>query len=86
MLKLKLKRMGAPKKPYYRIVAIEDSKQRDGEYIDKIGAYDPTKKEALISFDEELTMSYLKKGAVPTDTVRNLLRKQGIWNKFKAAK
>ncbi|MDD5091982.1 MAG: 30S ribosomal protein S16 [Candidatus Wallbacteria bacterium] len=82
MLKLRLKRMGAPKKPFYRIVAIDDACRRNGRYIDKIGLYDPTKTNPLLEIDEAKVLDFLKQGAIPTETVKNLLQNSGIWKKY----
>lgn len=86
MLKLKLTRMGGKKKPFYRIVVVDSAKRRDGEYLDRVGLYDPTKKEKLIDINEEKALKYLNMGAIPTDTVKSLLRKKGIWSKFANSK
>lgn len=83
MIKIKLRRMGAPKKPFYRVVAVDDSVRRDGDYIENIGTYDPTSKNKDLTFKEDKVLSYLNQGAVPTETVKGLLKKQGIWKKFK---
>ena len=86
MVKLRLKRMGAKKVPFYRIVAADSRARRDGRDIETIGTYDPTKNPAIISIDEEKALYWLNKGAVPTDTVRNLLSKDGIIKKYQDAK
>ena len=82
MVKLRLKRMGAKKVPFYRIVAADSRAPRDGRDIETIGTYDPTKKPAIINIDEEKALNWLNKGAVPTDTVRNLLAKNGTMKKY----
>ena len=81
-VKLRLKRMGAKKRPFYRIVAADSRSPRDGKFIELIGTYDPIKEEAEIKIDEELAIKWLKTGAIPTDTVRDLFRKKGIMEKF----
>lgn len=86
MVKLRLKRMGSKRKPYYRIVAADSRSPRDGRIIEKIGSYDPTKNPAEIKVDAELAMKWLKDGAQPTDTVRNLLSTQGIMKQFHESK
>ncbi|MBP5280715.1 MAG: 30S ribosomal protein S16 [Erysipelotrichaceae bacterium] len=86
MVKLRLKRMGAKKVPFYRIVAADSRAPRDGRDIDTIGTYDPTKNPAIIKIDEETALNWLNKGAVPSDTVRGLLAKDGIMKKFNEAK
>jgi small subunit ribosomal protein S16 len=86
MVKLRLKRMGAKKVPFYRIVAADSRAPRDGRDIETIGTYDPTKKPAIINIDEEKALNWLNKGAVPSDTVRNILSQNGIMKKFTEAK
>ena len=85
-VKLRLKRIGAKGKPYYRIVAADSRRPRDGRFIDNIGTYNPLLEPAEIKIDEEMALNWLKKGAQPTDTVRNLLSKQGIMKKFHETK
>ncbi len=85
-VKLRLKRMGAKKQPFYRIVAADARSPRDGRFIEVIGTYNPLLNPAEIKIDEELAMKWLKTGATPTDTVRNLFKKQGIMKKFSTLK
>ena len=75
---LRLKRMGANKKPFYRIVATERSSPRDGRFIEEIGYYDPKKNPAVIKINEERALYWLKNGAKPSVTVKSLLKKQKI--------
>ena len=82
MVKLRLKRMGAKKVPFYRIVAADARARRDGRDIETVGTYDPTKQPAIVNIDEEKVLNWLNKGAVPTDTVRSLLSKNGTMKKF----
>lgn len=77
-VKLRLTRMGAKKTPFYRIVAIDSRKARDGQYLDNIGYYDATKNPAEIKIDSEKANYWLGVGAQPTDTVRGLFKKQEI--------
>ncbi|MBR4461789.1 MAG: 30S ribosomal protein S16 [Erysipelotrichaceae bacterium] len=86
MVKLRLKRMGAKKVPFYRIVAADSRARRDGRDIETLGTYDPTKQPAIVNIDEEKVLEWLNKGAVPTDTVRNLLSKNGTMKKFADSK
>ena len=79
-VKLRLKRMGAKKQPFYRIVAA------DSRFIETVGTYNSIKDPAEIKIDEELALKWLRNGAVPTDTVRNLLSKAGILKKFHESK
>ena len=81
-VKLRLRRMGAKKRPSYRIVAPDSRYQRDGRFIEVIGTYDPIKDNAGTKIDEEKTLEWLNKGAIPTDTVKNLLSEAGIMKKF----
>lgn len=81
-VKLRLKRMGAKKQPFYRIVAADARSPRDGRFIEVIGTYNSLTNPAEVKINEELTMKWLKNGATPTDTVRNILSKQGIMKKF----
>ncbi len=86
-VKLRLKRMGAKAKPFYRIVAADSRSPRDGRFIETVGTYNPVGKEAeQIKVNEELALKWLNAGAQPTDTVRNLLSKSGTWSKFKNKK
>ena len=86
MVKLRLKRMGAKKAPFYRIVAADSRARRDGRDIDTIGTYNPTKNPAIINFDEAKALDWLNKGAVPTDTVRSILANNGTLKKFADSK
>lgn len=81
-VKIRLRRMGAKKAPFYRIVVADSRSPRDGAFIEKIGTYNPLTNPAEIKVDEELTLKWLNNGAVPTDTVRNLLSKVGVMKKF----
>lgn len=77
-VKLRLKRMGSKRKPFYRIVAADSRAPRDGRFIETIGTYNPTTEPASISLNEELAIKWIKQGAQPSDTVRNILSKEGI--------
>ncbi|MDD2505579.1 MAG: 30S ribosomal protein S16 [Bacilli bacterium] len=85
-VKLRLKRMGAKQKPFYRIVAADSRSPRDGRFIEIIGTYDPLLTENKINIDEEKALKWLNNGAQATDTVRNILSDSGIWSKFKTIK
>ena len=78
MVKLRLTRMGAKKQPFYRIVAIDSRKARDGEYIEQIGFYNPVSDPKQIVIDADKAKEWLAKGAQPTATVSGLLKQQGI--------
>ena len=85
-VKLRLKRMGAKQKPFYRIVVADSRSPRDGRFIETVGTYAPIKKPAIITIDEEKVMKWLNNGAEPTDTVRSIFKKEGIMAKFAASK
>ncbi|MEG1494934.1 MAG: 30S ribosomal protein S16 [Bacilli bacterium] len=79
-VKLRLTRMGAKKQPRYRIVASDSRVKRDGEYLELVGTYNPIGKEVRI--DETIALKWLRLGAQPSDTVKNLLSQAGIIKKF----
>ena len=81
-VKLRLKRMGAKKRPFYRIVAADSRSPRDGRFIEVVGTYNPITEPSEVKVNEELALKWLQNGAIPTDTVRDLLRKQGVMEKF----
>ena len=81
-VKLRLKRMGAKKRPFYRIVAADSRSPRDGRFIEVVGTYNPITEPAEVKVNEELALKWLQNGAIQTDTVRDLLRKQGVMEKF----
>ncbi len=85
-VKLRLKRMGAKQRPFYRIVAADSRSPRDGRFIEVVGTYNPISKPAEININEELVMKWLNNGALPTETVRNILSKEGIMAKYAEAK
>lgn len=85
-VKIRLKRMGTHKKPFYRFVVADSRSPRDGRFIDMVGTYDPLKKPATINVDQAKTLDWLKKGATPSDTVKTLLSKVGIMKQFVEAK
>lgn len=77
-VKIRLRRMGAKKAPFYRIVVADSRYPRDGRFIEEIGFYDPTKEPSVISVDPEKAKSWIANGAQPTDTVKALLKKNGV--------
>ena len=81
MVKIRLKRMGAKKVPFYRIVVADSRKPRDGKAIAELGYYDPTKNPAVLNVDVENTKKWIGNGAQPTETVRSLLKKAGVFAK-----
>ena len=78
MVKIRLRRMGAKKAPYYRIVVADARAPRDGRCIEEIGTYNPLTEPAVITVDAEKAQTWIKNGAQPTDTVRGLLKKAGV--------
>ena len=78
MVKIRLRRMGAKKSPYYRIVVADSRSPRDGRFIEEIGTYNPLTEPAVITVDAEKAQTWIKNGAQPTDTVRGLLKKAGV--------
>ncbi|MBM6841113.1 30S ribosomal protein S16 [[Clostridium] spiroforme] len=85
-VKLRMIRMGAKKRPFYRVVAADSRSPRDGRFIELLGTYDPTKNPAAVTLKEAEILKWLNQGAQPSDTVRNLLSKQGIMKKFAESK
>ncbi len=77
-VKIRLRRMGAKKAPFYRIVVADGRYPRDGRFIEEIGYYDPTKEPSVVKVDAEKAKAWLQNGAQPTDTVRVSLKKQGV--------
>lgn len=82
--KIRLARAGAKKRPFYQVVVADERSRRDGRFIENMGTYDPTKNPAVFKLNAEKIQAWLNKGAQPTDTVRQLLKKAGILNKVAA--
>jgi small subunit ribosomal protein S16 len=76
--KIRLQRHGAKKRPFYQVVIADERSRRDGRFIENLGYYDPTKNPAIIKLNVEKVISWLDKGAQPTDTVNQILKKEGI--------
>ncbi len=85
-VKLRLKRMGAKKAPFYRLVVADSRSPRDGRFIDTVGTYNPLTTPAEVKIDEEKAIKWLNNGAIPTDTVKNLFSKAGIMEKYHNSK
>ncbi len=85
-VKIRLKRMGAKKRPFYRVVVANSTESRDGRFIDTIGQYDPCVDPPLIKIDAAKALHWLGHGAQPTDVTRSLLKKQGLLDRLEAAK
>jgi len=79
--RIRLKRIGAKKKPAYRVVVADSRSPRDGRFIEELGYYQPTANPEVVKIDEEKTLAWLARGAQPSDTVRALLKKTGVWEK-----
>ncbi len=77
-VKIRLRRMGAKKAPFYRIVVADGRYPRDGRFIEEIGYYDPTKEPTVLKIDAEKAKAWLRNGAQPTDTVRGIMKREGI--------
>ncbi|HEU5431903.1 MAG TPA: 30S ribosomal protein S16 [Thermomicrobiales bacterium] len=86
MIKLRLRRMGAKKRPSYRIVVADSRSPRDGRFIESVGLYDPITDPATVRIDEERARHWLRVGAQPTDTVRDILRRAGLLESAEPAK
>jgi small subunit ribosomal protein S16 len=84
--RIRLKRMGAHKAPFYRLVVSDSRSPRDGRFIEEIGTYNPVAQPAIVKIDEEKALKWLKNGAQPSDTVRSLLSKAGVLKKFHESK
>ena len=81
-VKIRLKRMGSNRNPSYRLVVADSRKPRDGRFIEEIGMYNPTTEPETVKIKEERALEWLQKGAQPSDTVRNILSKQGVMKKL----
>ena len=77
-VKIRLRRMGAKKAPYYRIVVADSRYPRDGRFIEELGNYDPTKEPTVVNIDVEKAKKWIANGAQPTDTVRAILKKNNV--------
>jgi small subunit ribosomal protein S16 len=82
-VKIRLQRMGTKKRPFYRVVAVDSRKKRDGDVIEYLGKYHPISNAEQFEVDENRIINWLSKGAVATETIEKLLKKTGIWKKFK---
>lgn len=83
-VRIRLKRMGAKKQPHYRFVVSDARSPRDGRFVEELGYYSPTSQPAVVHVDEERMLEWLRRGAQPSETVRALLRRAGVWQKFRA--
>jgi small subunit ribosomal protein S16 len=85
-VRLRLTRVGKKKQPTYRIVAADARAPRDGKYLEIVGTYDPRREPSAITIDNDKAVSWLQKGAQPSERVRKLLEVSGAWDEFQAAK
>src|SRR5262245_31657769 len=83
-VRIRLKRLGAKKRPFYRVVVADQRSPRDGRLIENIGRYQPMDDPSLIEIDQERALHWLRVGAQPSNTVRVLMTKVGIWDRFTA--
>lgn len=85
-VKIRLKRMGSKKRPFYRVVVADSRSPRDGRFIAKVGTYNPLTEPASVKLEEEEILNWLNNGAQPSDTVKNIFSKAGIMKKYHEAK
>ena len=85
-VRIRLKRLGAKKRPFYRVVVADQRSPRDGRFIENIGRYQPMDDPSVIEIDEERALHWLRVGAQPSNTVRVLMTKVGIWERFTSEK
>ncbi|MGI6559125.1 MAG: 30S ribosomal protein S16 [Limnochordia bacterium] len=85
-VRIRLRRMGAKKRPFYRLVVADSRSPRDGRFIESLGYYNPISEPVEIQIDEEKALDWLRKGAQPSDTARRLLEQVGVMEKFQAEK
>lgn len=81
-VKIRLKRMGAKKQPFYRIVVADARSARDGRYVDAVGFYNPLREPAEIRVDADRALEWLRKGAQPSEAAKELLRRAGVWERW----
>lgn len=81
-VRIRLKRVGAKKQPHYRIVVADSRSARDGRFVEQVGHYDPLRNPPEIRVDSERTIGWLRKGAQPSESVRMLLRRAGVWEQW----
>ncbi|MFB3818954.1 MAG: 30S ribosomal protein S16 [Candidatus Methylomirabilales bacterium] len=81
-VKIRLRRMGTKKTPFYRVVVADSRAARDGRFVESLGTYDPRQQPMVVKIDEEKALHWLARGAQPTDTVRSLLSKAGVLKRF----
>jgi small subunit ribosomal protein S16 len=85
-VKIRMKRMGSKKQPFYRLVVADSRSPRDGRIIEQVGHYNPMNEEKTLKIEEEKILKWLNTGAQPTETVKRLLKAEGVLEKFEASK
>lgn len=86
MVRIRLRRMGAKKRPFYRVVVTDQRSPRDGRFIENIGKYHPLEDPSFIEINEDKAVKWLNEGAQPSDAVRKLLQISGAWEKYESGK
>ncbi|HLH71244.1 MAG TPA: 30S ribosomal protein S16 [Candidatus Dormibacteraeota bacterium] len=86
MVKIRLRRMGAKRRPFYRLVVADARSPRDGRFIEQVGYYNPLTEPATLKIDEEKVMLWLNRGAQPSEAARTLLRREGILERYAASR
>ncbi|MDR0360170.1 MAG: 30S ribosomal protein S16 [bacterium] len=86
MVKIRLRRMGAKRRPFYRLVVADSRSPRDGRFIEQLGYYDPLTEPATVKIDEDKVAQWLTRGAQPSDSARTLLKQQGVLDRYLAAR
>jgi small subunit ribosomal protein S16 len=81
-VKIRLRRMGTKKVPFYRVVVADERAARDGRFLESLGTYDPVSQPIALKIDADKALQWLQKGAQPTDTVRSLLRTAGVMRRY----
>jgi len=84
MVKIRLRRLGATKRPFYRVVVADSRSPRDGRFIEAIGRYEPMEDPSVVEIDSDRALHWLAVGARPTDQVRRLLQVTGVWERFES--
>lgn len=84
--RIRMRRMGAKKSPFYRIAVVDSHSPRDGKFIEEIGFYNPKSQPAEIRLEKEKALEWLKKGAQPSPTVKTILKSEGVWQQYTALK
>ncbi|MBO0705095.1 MAG: 30S ribosomal protein S16 [Candidatus Dormibacteraeota bacterium] len=86
MVKIRLRRMGAKRRPFYRLVVADARSPRDGRFIEQLGYYDPLTEPATVKIDEDKVAQWLTRGAQPSESARTLLKQQGVLDRYLAAR